>query len=401
MSANVPAPTKYVFRKKRYLAAARAFDAVGSVLFRPFRRTTKRIPDSDVREILLVRGDHLGDAIGATGVPKALKQTFPSARVRVLTSSWSAPLFEHNPFVDEVILFDPRWFSRGRYRQSREALGFFATVSRLRKRKIDLGLGLRGDVRENMLLWLAGVRQRVGYGITGGGFLLTRELPYRAAVHESEHTLDILRFLGMDLDRLPAQIHFSDKERDERDTRLASLGFRGAGPWLGVQLGAGSPSKEWPEDKMRDFLKLCASHLDGWRIVLTGTDAERFRWVTELAASGKGDKFVNLIGRTTLRDFLWLCRRLDAFVGADTGPAHAAAWLGAPTLFLYSGTNRFDQWKCLAENAFFLKKDVPCSPCSLERCVVEGHPCMNGMTPEEVLDKLKTEVMRTAPRRIP
>ena len=93
----------------------------------------------------------------------------------------------------------------------------------------------------------------------------------------------------------------------------------------------------------------------------------------------------NLIGRTSLRELLFLIRRSRLFIGPDSGPTHVAASYGIPTLFLYSGTNVFEQWRSLEENAEFLRHSVPCSPCHLTRCPVQGHPCMTGIEPSAIL----------------
>ena len=182
---------KYAFKKKRWNLWAGSVDAVGKRLFR--RRETT-IP-KDPKRILIVRLDHMGDVLPSTGIPQALKGHHSSAKIIFLTSTAGKALLENNPYVDEVLVYDAPWFRRpgGAY----EKAGFWKVVGDLKKRRIDLGLSLRGDARENLLLFLAGVRFRIGYGITGLGFLLHRELSYREEAPEIQHSLDILRALGI------------------------------------------------------------------------------------------------------------------------------------------------------------------------------------------------------------
>ncbi len=106
----------------------------------------------------------------------------------------------------------------------------------------------------------------------------------------------------------------------------------------------------------------------------------------------KEASFLDLAGKTSLRELFFLLRDFRAFIGPDSGPAHAAAALGRPTLFLYSGTNLFNQWRSMAPNAFFFRHEVPCSPCYLTECPVEGHPCMSLIRPENALAWLKSQL---------
>ena len=93
-----------------------------------------------------------------------------------------------------------------------------------------------------------------------------------------------------------------------------------------------------------------------------------------------------------MRDLCLLMKRFRVFIGPDSGPTHIAASLGVPSLFLYSGTNVFEQWKPLSEAAVILRHSVPCSPCHLEVCNVQGHPCMSEIKPEAVLKALEEKL---------
>ena len=119
-------------------------------------------------------------------------------------------------------------------------------------------------------------------------------------------------------------------------------------------------------------------------MVLLGSDSAKAARLMEFIRLERiGDRFLNLVGKTSIRELFFILRRLRAFVGPDSGPAHVAAEMGVPTLFLYSGTNVFDQWRPLSPAATVLRHEVPCSPCHLTDCPVPGHPCMSGISAGE------------------
>lgn len=366
----------YVFRKKSKRAAARVFDAAGQALFRVLPATGER-PAPSYKKVVVLRLDHLGDVLGCIGLPKALKESFPGARVTMVVSPDAAPLLENNPFVDELIRFQAPWFARGG-RGDR----FGALAARLRRERFDLGLSLRGDLRENFLLWKAGVTERVGYGITGGGFFLNHQVRYRPGEHQRQHLRTLLASVGLRSASLEPRIYFSDEERSGLARLLSEWGMAAGVRYVGFQPVSGTAAKDWPAERSAEFARLFAARAGGRaRLVLVGKQA----------GEPIGGDAIDLRGRTGLRQMLMLFTKLEAFVGPDSGPTHIAASTGLRTVFLYSGTNRIEEWGPVWENSRVLTHPVPCAPCSLTRCPVKGHPCMSGIearTALEAVDRL-------------
>jgi ADP-heptose:LPS heptosyltransferase len=140
------------------------------------------------------------------------------------------------------------------------------------------------------------------------------------------------------------------------------------------------------------LLNLVETQLPVFQVVLIGKETDRLKWLNDLNPMLKKIKIVNLVGKLNLRQCLWVISKQDVFIGPDSGPTHIAAWLGVPTLLLYSGTNVFEQWKCLAPRASFIKKEAYCAPCHREECRIKGHICMTWITPKEVAQWLESQL---------
>jgi ADP-heptose:LPS heptosyltransferase len=98
----------------------------------------------------------------------------------------------------------------------------------------------------------------------------------------------------------------------------------------------------------------------------------------------------NWIGRLSLVELAAVLDRAALMIGADSGPAHMAAAVGTPTVVLFSGTNCQEQWRPPGEHVTVLAHDVPCRPCHQKKtCPVDGHPCMTGITPEQVAEAVR------------
>jgi heptosyltransferase-2 len=97
---------------------------------------------------------------------------------------------------------------------------------------------------------------------------------------------------------------------------------------------------------------------------------------------------IDLIGKTTLREFMWLCSFCKVFIGCDTGLSHIAAALGVPTVVIFGPT--------LPEFGFVPLGDVkvvqtdeelecrPCSPHGPKICPEGHHRCMESISAERV-----------------
>jgi ADP-heptose:LPS heptosyltransferase len=336
---------KYAFRSPLKRAAAAALDGAGRLAVAPFLR---RPASTDWSRTLVMRLDHLGDVLLATGVPEAVKRHAPQAKVSFLCGSWAAPLLENNPFVDEVLEYDAPWFAAGRY--ERRAKGFRATLGELRRRRFTAALSLRGDAREHLLAYLAGVPERVGPGITGLGFLLTREAAVDPNAHESSRNAAVLSSLGVDARGLAPRIFFSTAEEASWPDLAARWRVDGARPLVGILAGAGSPAKNWP--RTAEFAALLRARRPECRIVWIGGPGA--------AAPAQADD-ADLRGRTTLRELCLLLRHMAAFVGPDSGPTHLAGALGVRTVFIYSATNDFGRWRPLYANARALRMETGAS----------------------------------------
>ena len=333
----------YAFRQKRNHIFAASFDFFGRLLVGRHSEL-----GAEPKTILIVRLDHIGDVLNATGIPQSLKGHYPRAKIIFLTSAAGAALIQNNPYIDEVIVYEAKWFRRGSAGKERS---LEKLASELRLKKIDLALGLRGDLRENYLVWRAGAGYSVGYGITGGGFFLSRELTYRWDAHEIQHSLDILRAIGIRRDHLLPSLYLSDEEI----LRSQKLRSEWGGRTVGIQLDAGSSRKFWPELARKQFLEQALRDFPSLKFVFLGQDARTKEWLGDRIKNAP--KALNLMGDgADIRELLVRVRACDYFIGSDSGPSHIAAAFGLTALVLYNDNNDFERWKPLAENAEALRK---------------------------------------------
>ena len=93
--------------------------------------------------VLVVRTDRLGDVLLTTPVSTALRQAFPKVRISWLVRPYTAPLLEHTPDVDQILV-DRRRIDAGRLRLSIKKENFDAAIVAYPRWRIVLGFVASG-----------------------------------------------------------------------------------------------------------------------------------------------------------------------------------------------------------------------------------------------------------------
>jgi lipopolysaccharide heptosyltransferase II len=379
---------RYPFQKSWRWQLVRFFDFLSERLFRP--RKSILFPNL-VRNILVIRLDHIGDLICALPVFPVLRMRFPNARITVLTSREGQAIFKGNPFIDHIIVFQSNWFSRLKWVNPYE---LFQIIFQLRKIRYDLGFDLRGDLRNILLMVLAGVLYRVSYGIAGGEQLLHRVRDYESDLHQAELNVRLVMDEPVDKCYLKPDLYLSPEERKAGLDLLKRSGAANQARLIALHPEAGYPSKEWGEGRFKELTSKLTEAQENTVLIL-GLSKK----TVQLAASfGSSGQVIDLTGKLTLREMIAVLSWCHLFIGHDSGPSHIAQALGIPAVVVASGTNKYEKWGLWREPSKIVKHEVPCSPCHLRKCNVEGHPCMSEIKVDEVFhssEELLTQAVRS------
>ncbi len=187
-----------------------AADLVGKALFSPKLLFTKKkeISQERIKEILIIRTAYIGDVMMTVPILKPLKNRFPDAKISFLTSIGAKEILENNPYIDELITYNPFWF----YSSTKKK--YLKFIKGLRGRIFDLVIEARGDIRELLfLVWPLKARYKVSYDVGGGGYFLTHVVPYNGLDHKVRYHLDMVRFLGCETSNIEWDVYLTEDEK--------------------------------------------------------------------------------------------------------------------------------------------------------------------------------------------
>ncbi|WP_162176462.1 glycosyltransferase family 9 protein [Synechococcus sp. KORDI-100] len=130
------------------------------------------------------------------------------------------------------------------------------------------------------------------------------------------------------------------------------------------------------------------------------------RLQTETYNSGDGEEFllansslIDLRGKTSLIQLAGACRAARAVISVDAGPLHIAAAVGTPTFAIVGndsdaiGASPIRLWMPRCDNVSRSVSPYTCDRCASnhfrnDECLVDGHPCMSMMLPNQVINWL-------------
>jgi ADP-heptose:LPS heptosyltransferase len=330
------------------------------------------------RHVLIARLDSEGDVLLAGPAIRAVAAG--AVRVTLLCGPRGRQAAALLPGVDEVMVRRAEWIDPEPEPVDRAAIDAFvdALAGRGFDEAIVLGSFHQSPLPLALLLRMAGVPRIAATSVDYPGSLLDVRHRIADEVHEVERSLSLVAALGY---ALPTG--------DDGALRVRRSGAEPLGRgYVVVHPGASVPARAWGPERNAALVRALAA--DGRRVVVTGAPGER-----ELTALVAGDAGTDLGGATDFAGLADVLANADCVVVGNTGPGHLAAAVGTPVVSLYAPTVPAVRWRPWRVPHELLHVDVPCAGCRARECPVPGHPCLGGVSVEDVV----AAVGRLAPQR--
>ncbi|HVB96815.1 MAG TPA: glycosyltransferase family 9 protein [Chloroflexota bacterium] len=287
--------------------------------------------DPTIRRIAVLRANGLGDFLFATPALRALGAAFPDAEITYLCLPWLQSFIAGRyPYIQKTLVVPPYPGIRagsGQLDQLRsEANEFFTDCQTY---AFDLAIQMHGGgVESNPFVRRLGARFTVG--LSGRGIPpLDYSLTYQFYQHEVLRYLELVGEIGVSVDNL--QMDAPEVAGDEERLRHAWPELD-AGDYVVVHPGASDPRRRWPIERfaaVADYVQQTYHRT----VVISGSLADR-RLAQQLRA-GTSRPVVDLSGQIDLGALVALIRRAGLVVSNDTGVAHIAYAVEAPSVVIY------------------------------------------------------------------
>lgn len=233
-----------------------------------------------------------------------------------------------------------------------------------------------------LLVWLAGIPERIGHDAEGRGILLTRRVPRTGAARSASRVSEYQALAAAaeltpksPTPRLVALP--SEASRAERLLEHAGLKAR---DYVVVAPGASfGPAKQWEAERFVEAVARMTRRAERAMVIVGSAEDRAVATVVEDGARHARIACVNLAGRTQLPDLVGVLGKAVSVLSNDSGVMHVAAALARPTVAIFGSTSPV--WTSVsAPLVTNLYAAYPCSPCYRRTCPI-GYGCLRSITP--------------------
>jgi lipopolysaccharide heptosyltransferase II len=339
--------------------------------FWPVRRRS-----ATISRILLIRIDGIGDLAMSSSSIRALRERYPDAQIDLITSDAAQQIAE--------LMVDARWINRVRSvpLYSRTLEQYRSIWLEIRKSRYDVAIDLRGDLRNVLLIWLAGIPQRLGLPATGLEYLLSDVADLPEPHHQAEEVAELVRKLDVgEIDPWP-RLPLRRQDLETADRWIDEHSLDRSKPIVAFHLGASIQARVWPLDRFVAVARRLRERT-GAQLLVVGGKGE-IQLAEEFARQVAGPVAI-AAGRLRLAPAAALLSRCTLLIGNDSGPAHLAAYVGCGVIDLFSTANPACT-RPLSPKAIIFKPAHPCDRRCDKTCARPASRCMLDHTVDAVAD---------------
>jgi len=335
-----------------------------------------------IRRIMIRSTNWIGDGIMTTPAIRAIRKNFPNAHITLLSKPWVAPVFQYSPHIDRIMIYDANGCHSG-------LKGKIRLIQDIRNQNFDTAILLQNAIEAAILVFLAGVKCRVGFNTDARGMLLTHPVPISKeikSIHQTHYYVNMLESAGLSNDGHYLELFIGTEDRISAYKFLHKLNASPNIRWIGMNPSATyGTAKQWFPKRFAQLADRIAQD-DHTGILIFGgpKDRQLGEHVCDLMQSPA----INLAGKTTLGMAMAIIQQCKAFITNDSGLMHIACALQTPLVAIFGSTNPITTGP-IGKNAHIVQVKAPCSPCLLTNCPKKHHICMDAVSVDRVYQKVK------------
>lgn len=285
-----------------------------------------------MQKLLVIRNDKIGDFMVAWPAFAMLKKSLPNTKIVALVPSYTAPLAELCPYIDEIII-DSRdrndKAENQRVLQAVRSAGFFAMISFV------------SDWYNAKLAWQSGISYRLAPATKLFQFLYNHRLTQRRSRSEQaefQYNMDLARQFLRDhnvpiIEPNTPYLTIPTNERQAQKQKLSEqLGINPHKKWLFVHSSTGGSATNLSLEQYAQLINGIQTEFE-CEVVLTAgaNESERANTLSTMLNQPAAIYDKN----EGLQDFTRSLACADLFIAGSTGPLHICGALNVATIGFY------------------------------------------------------------------
>ena len=298
------------------------------IMYLTFKSQKKTNPyPKNVKKILLIRRNRLGDAINLLPIINAIKKNYPDIKINVLANKYNSQVFEYCSAISDIhILNENGWLGQN-------FLFLNPIIRKLRDENFDLVIALGGYTsRLAKITYFLKPKYSVGMGSNKLFFdllydkaVIKDKTKFKSQLEEMTVLIKAARLV------IPKKLPY---------TNLGS--FNKPKNWLAICPDVKRIESQYPINLYGEIIQKILKDKQIEKVAFfTGSSDSRY-----IRLARYGGKYIKT---ASLKDFISALSNYKYVLTAEGGSAHIAAALGL-YVFIISGTKNQNYWKPHAKN---------------------------------------------------
>jgi heptosyltransferase-2 len=299
------------------------------------------LPDpAAIRRILVTAYGHIADVLPSGPALRALRETYPHARITVLVVGYVTEMMAACPYVDDIFIisdFKHKGTRRGKLEQLLKLGGLAPRLWR----RYDLALVFHARSRFlTRLIWLSGARVRAGFAdVASPGMLTHPAQPFEGIASFRDENRRVLEAIG--ITSMPANLELWPGAGDEAavERLLTEAGVTPDDLLIGLHPGSHWTCQQWSAKEWAAVAdSLTATY--GARLVITGTADERPLAQAIIGQMTQANaRPIDATGKTSILQFAALIKRMKLLLCVNSAASQVGLAMQTPTLNLVGYEN--------------------------------------------------------------
>ncbi|MEE2987238.1 MAG: glycosyltransferase family 9 protein [Nitrospinota bacterium] len=276
-----------------------------------------------MKHILVVSTTGMGDCLWGTPAIRALKRSFPEAKIDFLVNVKWRPLFDNNPNIDRLMEWSHHWYR------------YLPLGLRLMLNTFSYDAVLIFHSNRSIRRLLPFVRYSELWCHQDFDWIPEKfQIRFNGSVHGIQRRFALLEKAGARQDGSQMELFFDEDDRKKTSDYLKEEGFL-LGEYVYLNVGASLGHKQWLDDR---FIELADRILNktSFNIILGGGPEDKIR-SRNIAEKLEASRVADACGRP-IRANAGLIAQARLMVTTDTGPMHIALAVKVPTVALFGPT---------------------------------------------------------------
>lgn len=296
---------------------------------------------TNLKNILCIRLDNMGDVLMTTPAIRALKRSVPERKITLLVSSAGAAVARFIPEADDILIFDTPWEKNPK---NDSYMPLQNITEAIRQRAFDgaviFNVYSQNPLPAAMLCYMAGVPDVAGYCRENPYGLMSHWIPDDEPLtdirHEVVRQLHLVKQIGANINDHSLSLQLPAGSLEKTLEKIKDLGINPNEKTVIIHPGVSEPKRQYPVILFAETAKMIVDKFD-CQLLLTGSASEK-KLTDEIGKHSQGKTF-NLAGKLSVEELIGVIKKSSLLISNNTGPAHIAAATGTPVVVLYAKSN--------------------------------------------------------------